>query len=91
MRSGLMLFVAREVVSIHIDADGMRFAATDLTPRFLAYLEMPYAGMLRAAAAWVGDRFGATSDAELESYVAARLDRWGGEFSTESLVREVSP
>jgi hypothetical protein len=73
-----------------MDSDGVQYAATDLTPRFLAYMDASYANRLRESAAWVARRFGAMSDAELDRYVTARLDRWGGEFSSESLVREVT-
>ncbi len=91
MRQGLLHFVARELVALHMDPDGVWYAATDFTPRVLAYMDAPYAGRIREAAAWVVRRFGTMADAELERYVAARLDRWGGEFSSESLVREVTP
>ena len=90
LRDGLMVFVARELVAMHLDADGVRFAATDLTAQFLAYFDVPYASRIRDAAAWVAAHFGPMDDEQLERYVAARLDRWGGEFSAESLVREVT-
>lgn len=91
MRAGLMLLVARELVSMRLDADGVQYAATDLTPRFLAYLDVPYAGQIREAAAWVAQSFGSMGDVQLALYIAAQLDRWGGEFTSESLVREVVP
>ena len=65
MRQGLLHFVARELVALHMDPDGVWYAATDLTPRFLAYMDAPYAGRIREAAAWVVRRFGTMADAEL--------------------------
>ena len=89
MRDGLMLLVGRELVRVHLDAAGVTFSASDLTRTFLQYLEAPYASRLRETASWVVQRFAKFSDESLEAYVASHLGRWGGEFSAESLVREV--
>lgn len=89
MRDGLMLFVGRELVRVYLDAAGVTFSASDLTGSFLRYLEAPYATRLRETASWVVQRFAELSDESLEAYVAAHLGRWGGEFGTEALVREV--
>jgi hypothetical protein len=89
MRDGLMLFVGRELLRVHLDAAGVTFTASDLTETFLRYLEAPYATRLRETASWVVQRFAEFSDAALEAYVAAHLGRWGGEFSAEALVRGV--
>jgi len=89
MRDGLMLFVGRELVRVHLDAAGVTYSASELTSTFLRYLEAPYTSRLRESARWVVQRFAQFSDESLEAYVADHLGRWGGEFSTEALVREV--
>lgn len=89
MRDGLMLFVGRDLVHVHLDSSGVTYSASELTPAFLQYFEAPYARRLRDTASWVLQRFVEFSDDSLESYVGGHLDRWGGEFSSEALVREV--
>lgn len=89
MRDGLTLFVSREIVRIHLDQEGVTYSASELTVPFLSYIDVPYAERLRETASWVATHFGAMGDEALDAYVAERLDRWGGEFTLESLVREV--
>lgn len=89
MRDGLMLFVGREIVRVHLDVAGVTFSASELTGTFLNYLQSPYAARLRETASWVVQRFSELSDGALEAYVTSHLGRWGGEFSAEALVREV--
>jgi hypothetical protein len=90
MRDGLMLFVGRELLSLHIDEHGIAYSASDLTQLFLRYMVGAYAQKLREAAVWVVERFSDFDNSALEAFVSDRLDRWGGEFDSESLVRGVS-
>jgi hypothetical protein len=89
MRDALTLFVSRELVRVHLGSEGVTYSASELTAPFLGYIEVPYAERLRETASWVAAHFGALGDEALETYVAERLGRWGGEFTLESLVREV--
>ena len=89
MREGLTLFLSRELVEVHLDTDGVTYGVSGLTAPFIEYIVGTYASRLRETARWVVSHFGAVEDDALEAYVAARLGRWGGEFTQESLVREV--
>lgn len=89
MRDGLTLFVGRELVRVHLDASGVTYSASELAAPFLDYIELPYAERLRETASWVAAHFGPMRQEALEAYVAERVGRWGGEFTTEALVREV--
>jgi hypothetical protein len=89
MRDGLMLFVGRELAHVHLNATGVTYSASEHTSTFLDYLEAPYALRLRESAKWVVQRFASYSDESLKAYVTEQLGRWGGEFTSEALVREV--
>ena len=82
--------ISRDLATVECSAAGVRYRATDFTGAFLAYFDGEYVAQLRERAAWVSARFGATSDAVLQAYVAEHLGQWGGEFSTEAAVRDVA-
>lgn len=90
LRAGLQLMLSRELVGVELTGEGVRYVATDLTAPFLAYLEGTYVSQLRERAAWLHDRFSTLSDSVLQSMIAENLDRWGGEFTSEALVRHVA-
>jgi hypothetical protein len=89
MREGLTLFLSRELVQVQLGSEGVTYSTSALTGDFLDYIRSAYGSRLRETAAWVAHRFADVDDQTLEAYVGERLGRWGGEFTQESLVREV--
>jgi hypothetical protein len=90
LRAGLQLMLSRDLVEVVMTERGVRYIATDLTSRFLAYFEGSYVSRLRERARWLGDRFSQLQDDALQTLIAQNLDKWGGEFTSEALVRHVS-
>ena len=86
---GLLLMLSRGLVERSFDENGIEYCASDGAASFLACLETPYAHGLANRAHWVVGHFGEMSLSQLESYFRSNLDRWGGEFEFESLIREV--
>lgn len=80
LSAGLDLMFSKELIEKTFKADGILYGASELTAPFLDYLQSAYAGTVRASAAWLAERFGEFSDAELASYMVANLGHWGAEF-----------
>lgn len=90
LRAGLQLMLSRDLIGVNMTRRGVRFFATDLTSRVLAYFDDPYVARLRERASWLHDRFSGLEDDALQTLIAQNLDKWGGEFTSEALVRHVS-
>jgi len=50
-------------------------------------MESRYVGMLKERAIWVIKVFDNYTDKQLDSFFQENLDRWGGEFAKESLLK----
>jgi hypothetical protein len=90
LRAGLQLMLSRDLVAVEMTRHGVRYSATDLTSHFLLYFDGAYAAQLRERARWLDDRFSRLEDDALQALIAQNLDKWGGEFTSEALVRHVS-
>ena len=90
LRNGLLLMLSRSLIDVDMSPRGVRYAANDLTPLFLDHLEGDYASQLRTRARWLRERFSLWSDEQLQSLIARNIDKWGGEFTSEALVRHVA-
>lgn len=90
LRAGLRLMLSRDLVGVDMTHQGVRYLATDLTGHFLAYFGGAYVTQLRQRARWLGDRFSPIADEEVQALIAQNLDKWGGEFTSEALVRHVA-
>lgn len=86
---GLRLMNSRELVVQELSDRGMVFRRSLVTDGFLTYLDGDYVAQLRYRAAWIAELFGLRPDEELTALIASHIGQWGGEFASESLVREV--
>ena len=89
VRNSLDLMFARELVEKRLEPQGIFYAASELTDKFTALLKSNYAQSLVSRAQWVANRFGATSDAELESFMTINVGRWGAEFERLTALRNL--
>lgn len=64
-------------------------SANELTTAFLDYFETYYSKMLREYSNLVVSKFNKFSDEELSDFVNENLNKWGSEFTKESLIRGV--
>lgn len=69
---------------------GVQFQASELTRMFLAHITGAYADGLRRRSAWIATEFSIFSVEDLLGYVTTHLDRWGGEFAGEAVIRRVA-
>lgn len=86
---GIALMCSRELVKHSMTTRGILYGPSPLTTPFLSYFNSSYATRLRQVAAWIASSFGSTADDELKAFIFNHLDRWGGEFVRESVVRGV--
>lgn len=87
MKKGLLIMNSKQLVSIEFNEEGIFYKASDLTKPFLDYFESDYSKKIKMIAKWVNETFKGYSDKELEEYIKENLEKWGGEFTKESLVR----
>ena len=89
VRCSLDLMFARELVEKRLEPNGIFYVASELTGRFTSLLKSSYAQNLISRAKWLSERFGATSDAELEHYMTAHIGQWGAEFERLTALRDL--
>lgn len=89
VEQGLQLLVGRGLVDRLPAADGLRYVATEEAAPFSESLSATYFVELRSRAGWVAKRFGGETEKALAKFLTDHLGKWGGEFETESLVREL--
>jgi hypothetical protein len=90
LRAGLQLLLSRGLVGLEMTPGGLHYGATDLASPFLGYFDAAYVLRLRERATWLRERFTPFKDEALQSMLNENLDRWGGEFTSEALVRNVT-
>jgi hypothetical protein len=89
VKDALRLMLSRDLLQVRGTSSGVQYAANDVTSAFISHLDTSYAKEIRERSAWVAERFGSWRDEELAGYIGDHLGRWGGEFSSEAIVREV--
>ena len=88
---GLKLFISRGLVERHFDEAGITYAASDLCPTFLDFLQAGYTLALKERAAWVASTYANMPDPELRALFDRNIGRWGSEFELESILFEEEP
>ncbi len=87
IQRGLDLLISRELISRQFYG-GIQYAANELTPKFVELLKSSYAEGLIKRGYWLHRHFGEFSDAALETYMTARIGRWGAEFEDSSEIQD---
>lgn len=85
VQAGLDLMFAKEIVEKSLAAQGIVYAATDLTTAFLSHLSSNYSENLRTKARWVSANFAGIPDDTLAAFMGQRVGQWGAEFTREPL------
>jgi hypothetical protein len=88
-RNSLDLMFARELIEKRLDPKGILYVASPLTSKFIQLLKSAYAHNLTSRAQWLAERFGTTSDDELERYMTVNVGKWGAEFERLSALRDL--
>jgi hypothetical protein len=86
LRSGLMLFYSRGLISIQYQDRGVRYVATDSSSSFLDSIDAEYVAGLRSRSAWLHSAFGDMTDSDLQSVVQRNIGVWGAEFEMDSVL-----
>ncbi len=86
---GVGVLMSRGLTERVLGQNGIGYRASEAAASILYGLTSPYAERLRDTAKWVVERFVGSTEQDLGDFFAANLDRWGGEFVLESIVREV--
>ena len=87
LRLGINLLISKELIKVNFTSKGIVYSATDLTKPFLKFYRGEYSEKLRTNSKWVIDTFLNYTDKKLDKYINSNLDKWGGEFTMESLFR----
>lgn len=89
IQEGIKLMYSKELLDINYTENGIFYSANELTTAFLDYFETYYSKMLREYSNLVVSKFNKFSDEELSDFVNENLNKWGSEFTKESLIRGV--
>lgn len=81
VKHGLKLIVAKGLVVQHFGSFGIEYEAAAFSGKFLEHFESEYAKKAKVVSAWINERFGDLSDAELDAFVTDNLGKWGIEFA----------
>ena len=87
IEQGLLLMMSRDLVNREYNAAGIIYQASENATTFLDSLRSRYVRLLKERAAWVVNKFNELGDQELEAFFYKNLDRWGGEFEREAILK----
>ena len=87
LEQGLLLMMSRKLVVREYDDTGIVYVASDTATPFLDSLQSRYVSLLKERAEWVIRFFNDFDDKKLEQFFYDNLDRWGGEFEKEALLK----
>lgn len=87
LKQGLLLMISRKLITQKYDCSGIVFSASDTATPFIDNLQSRYVGLLKERADWVIRIFDDYDDKKLEQFFYNNLDRWGGEFEKEALLK----
>lgn len=85
IEQGLLLMVSRGLVDRLFTNDGILYYASEEAGAFLQCLAADYTITLRNRAAWVITTFGNYPIEQLTQFFHTHLDRWGSEFTYQTL------
>lgn len=88
---GLLFMMSRQMVCREFSRRGIYYFAGESCLAFFDALSSNYTRELRARARWVVDRFGSTSDEDLNGFMRENWTNWGAEFTKEVFVRGELP
>lgn len=87
LKKGLFLMSSKGLLTISFDRNGISYIANELTLPFLSYFQSEYSNLLVDRVNWLVNKFGEYEDEKLSKYLENNLEKWGGEFTRESLFR----
>lgn len=90
LKKGLFLMSSKGLLTISIDKNGINYIANKLTEPFLSYFESDYSNLLFDRVNWLVDKFSEYEDEKLSKFLENNLEKWGGEFTKESLFRGIN-
>lgn len=87
LEQGLVLFMSRKLILRQYNKKGIFYCASDNATPFIDCLSSKYIGLLKERATWVFETFCKMGDKELDKYFRQNLDKWGGEFENEAILK----
>jgi len=87
LEQGLLLMISRSLIQKKYTSSGILYHATEYATSFLDSLSSTYTLLLKDRANWLIDQFKDYTDTQLEKYFHTNLDRWGGEFEREAILK----
>ncbi|HFK1524031.1 TPA: ABC-three component system middle component 2 [Bacillus cereus] len=89
MLEGLNLMYSKGLIKIHFLETGIEYGTSEISNLFLEHFTSVYLQNLKENAKWVVNNLHVYSERDLNQYVKSNIDRWGGEFINEALIREI--
>lgn len=87
MQEGINLMYSRELLDIEFTPRGIYYKANEITSAFVSYLNTTYASEVSRYSKLVIDKFNSYSDDKINLFINENLQKWGSEFTKESLIR----
>ncbi|MBS1596058.1 MAG: threonine transporter [Bacteroidetes bacterium] len=87
LEQGALLMISRNLIKRNYSTTGIAYQATENATPFLDNLTSKYTVLLKERAIWVLNEFQKYSDSELEHFFKTHLDRWGGEFDKQAILK----
>ena len=90
LQKGLLILISKELAEITFSPTGFDYKATESGFKMIEYYTSEYAKKLNILSTWVIENFSKYKDRELQDYINANFEIWGGEFTNEALVRGIN-
>jgi hypothetical protein len=89
VEQGLRLFVSRGLIEASYSSGGIEYRAGEPAASYLQSLDAPYSLRLLTLSKWAVQTFEIYTSEQLQTFVRDNLDRWGAEFESQNMIREI--
>ncbi len=87
IKEALNILLSKELIIIEPSVKGFLYKKSDITAHVIQYFKSNYYNELILRVLWILDNFNSYTDDQLKSFISKNLEKWGSEFTSESLFR----
>jgi hypothetical protein len=88
LHKGILLLLSKELIKIDFTLEGIKYQITEIGKVVVLSFDDTYSEELKKVSIWLCNKFENYDDNKLNIYMKNNVDKWGGEFTKESLFRD---
>lgn len=84
LQKGLTILISKELITIIASQEGIFYQINEAGKKFIEYFSTEYFIELSNAVKWVVEKFNLQNTQEVKKFIDENLEKWSGEFLTNS-------